>query len=221
MENYILDTWSIGNRFDTVSKKAKEIATEKSVIVEFDFNEIKCLVSKDTALDLLFRDYMNAWIMECKVVGPDCLQEYDPETLSELDRRKKLQEEKEEERRKKQEEEDLKQRNLFEEKTKGVEIELSDSKAWNDGACCVEYAEGWAKLMQAEIAQGKTIVDCAEKTSYELGYLGITGFMYGAAVSMLSQCWKYGEELRQWHNKQYHHEGDGVVNPAVMTITSK
>jgi len=48
--------------------------------------------------------------------------------------------------------------------------------------------------------------------------MGITGFMYGCAVNLLSQCWKHGEELRKWHNKEYGHEGDGVVNPAVFTI---
>lgn len=47
---------------------------------------------------------------------------------------------------------------------------------------------------------------------------GITGFMYGVAVSILSQCWEYGEFLRKWHNKEYGYDGDGVVNPAVITV---
>ena len=42
--------------------------------------------------------------------------------------------------------------------------------------------------------------------------------MDGGAVSILSQWWKYGEEVREWHNKEYNYEGDGVVNPAVLTI---
>lgn len=48
---------------------------------------------------------------------------------------------------------------------------------------------------------------------------GISGFMYGCAVNILAQCWKYGEELRIWHNKDYGYEGDGVVNPAVLTVS--
>lgn len=40
----------------------------------------------------------------------------------------------------------------------------------------------------------------------------------GCAVSILSQCWEYGEYLRKWHNKEYGYDGDGVVNPAVMTV---
>ena len=50
---------------------------------------------------------------------------------------------------------------------------------------------------------------------------GITGFMYGCAVNILSQCWEYGEVLRKWHNKEYDYEGDGVVNPAIMTVRVK
>ena len=66
----------------------------------------------------------------------------------------------------------------------------------------------------------KVIVANADKLSHEADVEGITGFMYGCAVSILSQCWKYGEELRKWHNKEYNYEGDGVVNPAVFTISN-
>ena len=74
--------------------------------------------------------------------------------------------------------------------------------------------------MQVEIANGKKLIECAEPTSFQLGFLGITGFMYGAAVAILSKCWKHGEELRKWHNKEYNHEGDGVINPAILSVGS-
>ena len=64
----------------------------------------------------------------------------------------------------------------------------------------------------------KVIVDNADKLSHEADTEGITGYMYGCAVSILSQCWKYGEYLRKWHNKEYNYDGDGVVNPAILTI---
>lgn len=121
------------------------------------------------------------------------------------------------------------ERNTFEEKVKGITIELSDEALWNDlvqtnstdaySKCCVDYAEGWAKLMQVEIATGKTVVECANSVTSYLDFMGITGYMYGAAVSMLAKCWKHGEELRKWHNKEYNHEGDGVVNPAILTLS--
>lgn len=65
------------------------------------------------------------------------------------------------------------------------------------------------------------IVENAEKLSHEADTEGITGFMYGCAVSILAQCWEYGEELRKWHNKEYDYDGDGVVNPAILTAGKK
>lgn len=64
----------------------------------------------------------------------------------------------------------------------------------------------------------KAIVDNAERLSHDADVEGITGFMYGCAVNILAQCWEYGEELRKWHNKEYGYEGDGVVNPAILTV---
>ena len=60
----------------------------------------------------------------------------------------------------------------------------------------------------------------ADRLSHEADIEGITGFMYGCAVSILAQCWKYGEELRKWNNREYYYDGNGVVNPAIMTIRS-
>ena len=83
-------------------------------------------------------------------------------------------------------------------------------------AASVEYAQRWAGLMEQKIAAGQKVTDIAEETSNEADTEGITGFMYGYAVSFLSYFWEYGEELRLWHNKKYHHDGDGVVNPAIL-----
>ncbi len=212
--NYKLDAMA-GDNFTDVAEKAKEIATEKKVTVEFDFNTITCLVDSKTKLEWLLRDYHNAHRMEWKTIGTDCVAKYDARTKAELHKRNVAAEI------------DEKERALFAEKVKGINIELTDEKGWNEtveknsdpyGKAAVDYAEGWAKLMQVEITNGKTLIECAEKTSHELGFLGITGFMYGCVVGILSQCWKHGEELRKWHNKDYGHEGDGVVNPAILTV---
>lgn len=89
------------------------------------------------------------------------------------------------------------------------------------------FAEAWARLMQAKIAEGKTIDATADEccSLADKGY-GITGFMYGCAVSVLSECWKHGEELRRWHNlkTQIRDEGEranesgGVLNPALLSV---
>lgn len=87
-------------------------------------------------------------------------------------------------------------------------------------SCVVRYAEYWAKFMQYLMTkhEGVTVVKIANETSHAADIDGVTGFMYGCAVNVLSHVWKYGEELRKWHNKEYDYEGDGVVNSAVLTV---
>nr|DAE26815.1 MAG TPA: hypothetical protein [virus sp. ctCsQ3] len=111
---------------------------------------------------------------------------------------------------------------------KGKEKEYKD---WYDknsdeyGRACFTYAERWAELLEAEIDKSNDVMECfvdnADRLSREADTEGITGFMYGCAVSILSQCWVYGEYLRKWHNKEYDYDGDGVVNPAIMTVGVK
>ncbi|ALO79641.1 hypothetical protein HOBO_233 [Bacillus phage Hobo] len=109
-------------------------------------------------------------------------------------------------------------------------MKIVDEKVYEDwkekntdgyGAGIFRYAEKWANLMEEEITKGSRIRDVAQKLSHDADTEGITGFMYGAAVSILSQCWVHGEELKKWHNKEYDYEGEGVANPALVTITKK
>lgn len=227
MKNYKLET-SCGNSFDNVAQKAKLIAIERNVIVEFDFNGVKCLVNKDTNTEWLLRDYSNSWTMEWKVVGPECYEFYEPEVQAEFEKRTKAKEKRQTKEAEQRRIKEQKEKDDFEEKIKGIELELKDAEGWKKsreantdpyGNAALDYAEGWAKLMQVEIAKGKKLKEIAEKTSFELGFMGITGFMYGCAVNILSHCWIHGEELRKWHNKEYGHEGDGVVNPAILTLS--
>lgn len=97
------------------------------------------------------------------------------------------------------------------------------------GRACVEYAERWAHLMETRIEAGAALEDIAKSTSHEADTDGITGFMYGAAVSMLAQSWIHGEQLRRWHNldTQIGKEGEkanesgGVLNPALLSFQTK
>lgn len=107
----------------------------------------------------------------------------------------------------------------------GMETEYADYVKLNsqDGYSrgVVVYGELWAQFMQKEMAAGRTLEECADETSHKADTDGITGFMYGAAVSALAKFWKHGEALRVWHNKQYGHEGAGVVNPAILTVKTE
>lgn len=84
----------------------------------------------------------------------------------------------------------------------------------------------WAELLENKIKSStedpmKVVIDNADKLSNDTDTEGITGFMYSFAVSILSQCWKYGEYLRKWHNQEYSYDGMGVVNPAAMSLKLK
>ena len=106
-------------------------------------------------------------------------------------------------------------------------MKLKNNEGWekfvtinNDpyGSGAVRYAERWANMMEQEMESGKSLIEIADATSNKADTEGITGYMYGCAVSILSQVWEHGEELRKWHNKEYGYDGDGTVNPAIITI---
>lgn len=114
-------------------------------------------------------------------------------------------------------------------------MKFSDEDSWNQfvaantdpyGSACVRYAKAWAEQMEMLMGDGATVEQCAKKASHDADTEGITGFMYGCAVSMLAKCWKHGEALRRWHNRdtQIGTEGDranetgGVLNPALLNI---
>ena len=94
------------------------------------------------------------------------------------------------------------------------------------GSGVIRFAARWANLMEAKMVKGAKLKDIADKCSHEADVEGITGFMYGAAVSILSQVWEHGEELRRWHNlsTQLGDEGEkanksgGVLNPALLSV---
>lgn len=103
-------------------------------------------------------------------------------------------------------------------------VRINSSDGYSKGV--VDYAIAWAVAMQQAMRDGKKIADVAEELSHEVDYEGITGFMYGCAVSALAKFWKYGEELRRWHNldTQLGNEGEkaneegSVLNPALLSI---
>lgn len=115
---------------------------------------------------------------------------------------------------------------------------LRDEKGWKKavaankdsyGGGVISYAERWARLMEGRMANGDTLEACAEEASSLADNEGITGFMYGCAVSILSQVWIHGDQLRRWHNlkTQIGNEGEkanasgGVLNPALFSFSLK
>lgn len=189
--------------------------------IKFTFNGVTLIVTKENAdIDVIYNEWEAG--MEANIEKRHCEREA---WLKTPEGQEYLAQQKAEEARKKA----VKAEVLHIDET--VEMQFKDEegkKSWNHmveinpedsyGNGVMKYARLWAKCMQKLIAEGKTVAEIAEKTSHDCDIEGITGFMYGAAVKALSQCWKYGEELRKWHNKEYGYEGDGVVNPAVVEI---
>ncbi len=92
------------------------------------------------------------------------------------------------------------------------------------GEVIIRYAVAWATTIEERINTGNYLEDVAKQSSYDVADEGITGFMYGCAVSVLAPAWKYGEQLRKWSNLdiQLNNEGEstnadgGVLNPALV-----
>jgi hypothetical protein len=232
MKNIVIET-NAGSHFDTTAKRAKDLSikakeNELDVLHEFDFNGINCIVGADTNLEWLFRDYQNAFTMGWKTIGHDCVKEYSEEVKIELEKRIKIQEEKSKLQRIEWDKEEQIKKDLLFFKIKDTEFSCINNeilKTWEDsnsegyGKAIIDYAKMWGRLMQYEISQSKLLEDIADKCSHDADIEEITGFMYGAAVKVLVDCWEFGKELQKWHNKSYNYKGDGVVNPAVLTIT--
>lgn len=64
-----------------------------------------------------------------------------------------------------------------------------------------EFAERWARLMQLELLDGKSIAEVYENTSYEAALKYTTRSDVNRAVHFLKQCWVHGDELDRlyWH----------------------
>lgn len=82
----------------------------------------------------------------------------------------------------------------------------------------VRFAARWANFMETAMKQGARLENIAGKTSSEADIEGMSGNSYAYAVKLLWTVWEHGEQLRLWHNAQYGYEGDGVINPARITI---
>jgi hypothetical protein len=115
-------------------------------------------------------------------------------------------------------------------------MKFKNIDAWIDGLlvntdpygnAVFQYAEQWADLMEKRIASGESVGDVAKQTSHDADTEGITGFMYGCAVSILAEAWEHGEALRRWHNldTQVGQEGEAAnergttLNPALLGVS--
>ncbi len=226
-----------GSDITSTIAEAITLATEQKRLIAFEFNGVVVRVDSDSNPKIIYRDWNRALSgYTDKTVGPHPKTKLTAEDKA-SDARIEAQNEKR--RQKRQAEYDKKAR-AHREKVEAKlvnasPIELADEATWQKfkdknqdgyGGGIVTYSERWARLMQVEMANGKNLEDVAEATSSEADLEGITGFMYGCAVSTLAACWKHGDQLRRWHNlkTQIGQEGEkaneegGVLNPALLRL---
>ena len=74
---------------------------------------------------------------------------------------------------------------------------------------------------------GEFVDSMAERAEHKSCKKGYTGFMNGAAASIIASAWARGEEFRKWYNlkTQFGTEGEdanekegAILNPALMSI---
>lgn len=213
------------------------LAEKGNFTAKQELNGVTVLVNGNSNAELIFRDQQRAQSGYIKGnVGPYPKAELTAEDKKN-DARVEAENEKERQKRQKKYEAEARiKQNAVEARLKEApEMEFSNADAWQlfkeknsdpYGGAVVTYSERWARLMQLEMSKGKKLEDIATETSHEADLEGITGFMYGCAVSTLAGCWKYGEQLRRWHNldTQLGTEGEkanksgGVLNPALLSI---
>lgn len=228
-----------GDRWDMVLEAAITAAAREEAEAVFDFNGVEVHVRGDSDAALITRDWGRA-LRGC-ISGP--IGPYPATQLSseEIERDRAIDMEREARQQAREEEwaaEALRLRADLDAALAAVTpLRLKDSEAWrktvaaNDdpyGRAAVQFAEDWACLMQAEMDAGAALETCAEECERLPARVhGLTGFQYGCAVSLLSQCWKHGEELRCWHNlkTQIRDEGEranengGVLTPALLSMS--
>lgn len=194
-------------------------AQEEKCMVTFDFNEIILTAMPDTEPGFLSQLYSHLTDVRYeRHIESDEYKEREAKRLEAARVRAKQRQEAEE--------------------AAPDKMTLKDPDGWKEaqeansdgyGGAVLSFAERWARLMEGRIKNGEKLPDIADECSSLADQEGITGFMYGCAVGVLSQVWVHGEDLRRWHNKdtQIGDEGDkanesgGVLNPAVLSVGSK
>ncbi len=207
-------------------------------LISFDFNGVKVDVCQDSDPKLIYRDWERArsqYIIG--KVGPYPKAELSAKDLASDKRISDADEARwAKESAERKVVQDQKEREFFLEINTCPSMDRDEAK-WQEGIkaqkdqqyglAIFTYAEYWARLMQKEMGEGCKLKSIADECSSDANIpCGITGFMYGCAVSVLAQCWKHGEELRVWHNKKYQlgDEGEqankngGVLNPALLSF---
>jgi hypothetical protein len=254
-QNFVIMEPQFWGTIITAMADAQDLVVREGRPVEFKFNGITVRVAHETKLELLLRDYHTAFLLDWSIIGPYTQDEYTDELKAQISEVEQAREKQRAEQQRIWYQERETALKALETQINGVEFAIKPRsetalRAWRAnnesgyGRAIIEYAMTWARLMQSKISRGYRLKDIASLASHEADTDGITGFMFGAAVRVLSDVWVYGDDLRIWHNARYvesfwdtlnegsireafcawqrhytmEHNG-GVINPAIITIS--
>lgn len=97
------------------------------------------------------------------------------------------------------------------------QVKINSRDPYSKGV--VDYARAWMDLMEKGLETGLELKHIWKDCSFQADTDGITGFMYGAATSIIASVWFKGDELRQLHNADHGQpDAKGTINPAIVTI---
>lgn len=222
----------VGTTIDNAIVDAIEIARESGRSFSFDFNSVTVTVEADSSPALILRDFkrvMNGYIRN---VDPQPKPELSAEEL-ESDARIEAdnQARRDTETTRHQAEAKARYDRVTKRMANAPEMEFSNKEGWlaakaaNEsepyGAGILSYAERWARMMQLEISEGKTLEEVWSDTSFEADLEGMSGLSQSIATSLLTQTWVHGLELRRLHNAYWGVAStEGTVNPAINQVSN-
>jgi hypothetical protein len=230
----------LGSNINDTIRRAIRSANTGSDSVQFEFNGVTVIVTASSRPSDVYRDWLRGlcgYLGKNPTVGPVYAAELKAAELASDAAIETQNKARREHQRQEMERADAAKKNELDSILNAAgPLLLTDQAAWNANtilnsadpysARVVSYASDWGRLMQAKMASGANLEDIASDTSHMADTDGITGFMYGAAVAILSKFWVHGDRLRRWHNKdtQLGTEGDaanesgGVLNTAIISI---
>jgi hypothetical protein len=192
---------------------AIEVARDLKALVQFEFNEVIVTVAADSHVNLIMRDCYRAQSGYIdKRVGP-----YPSVTLSADDlandqriasQQAAVHSAKESMR---QSNTNAARATLYRLLQNAPSTEVSNQGEWQRITTgqhgpthwdMVEFAEAWARLMQAEMSRGKQLKEIARPTSLQANVERLSGQRVVAAMNILTVCWRYGAELRAWYQSR-------------------
>jgi len=240
IDSVIAEAWTIAQAVSTEDlpecRQLRELTgqLEGDFVVTFEHNDVLVKVSKDTDTRALLRDWergTNGYLGESPVVGPNPKPELSDEEKA-SDAAIKLQKDAEREReaiRWQQEARahfervtarmaDAPEMEFAGEEGRAFWQSLVDANKGDLGMGVLNYAERWARMMQMEMAAGKSLAGIYRETSLEADLEGVSGFSSGFGERALIQSWKYGSELAQVRKAAKEAWGRGMPFPGTKQI---